>query len=466
MDLLASIARSGARIVEEGREIPIAHVLDEADRVAAGIASRGLGRGARVAVLAEPSARFVARVLGGLRASATLVVLSPTSPPPEREAVRARARVALLVDDSVRGALRDPTPPSAGDDALLLFTSGTTAAPKGARLTHANLGAHARVLHDAWRFGPADRLIHALPLHHLHGLGTSLLTALAAGATVELLPRFEPGLVWEAIARAPSGAVWMAVPTTIARMASAFDAADPATQSRFRAGAARLRLVTNGSAGLPPKTAERWRRIAGASPLERFGMTEIGVATTAPIDGPRVPGVSGRAVPGMELRIVDEAGSVVSPGVEGEIEVRGPGVFPGYDDADATRAALRDGWFRTGDAGVLDARGDLVVRGRLSVDVLKSGGFKLSALEIEAAIREHPAIDDVAVVGLPDPEWGDLVTAAIVLRHETSLDALRAFLRERIAPYKVPKRFVVRDALPRNGIGKVVKPALVAELTR
>ncbi len=472
MDLLASIARAGARVVDhaEGRrrELGIAQLLAEAERVASGLAARGFGRGARVAVLASPDSGFVASLLGALRAGATVVVLSPMSPRAEREASCARARVALFVDDGVRASGRDPVLPSPEDDALLLFTSGTTAAPKGARLTHANLGAHARVLHEAWRFGPADHLIHALPLHHLHGLGTSLLTALAAGATVELLPRFEPVLVWEAIARAPSGAVsggvFMGVPTTIARLASAFEAADPSTQARWRAGAERLRLVTNGSAGLPPATAERWRRIAGVAPLERFGMTEIGVATTAPIDGPRVPGVSGRVVTGMQLRVVDESGAVAPPDVEGEIEVRGPGVFPGYD-GEAAQAAFRDGWFRTGDAGVLDARGDLVVRGRLSVDVMKCGGYKLSALEIEAAIREHDAIEDVAVVGLPDPEWGDLPTAVVVVRRELAFDELRGFLRERIAPYKVPKRFVLRDALPRNGIGKVVKPALVAELS-
>ncbi len=210
--------------------------------------------------------------------------------------------------------------------------------------------------------------------------------------------------------------------------------------------------MTNGSAALPRVHAERFRELAGDYPLERFGMTEVGVVTTQAIDGPRIPGIAGRAVPGMEVRIVDD-----------EIQVRGAGVFPGYDDAN--EGVFVDGWFRTGDSGALDDDGNLTVHGRISVDVLKSGGYKLSALEIENAIREFPGVEDVAVVGVPDEEWGDLVTSVIV-GSDVDLESLRGFLRERLAPYKIPKRFVLRDSLPRNSIGKVTKPALIASLKK
>ncbi|MBI2388675.1 MAG: AMP-binding protein [Deltaproteobacteria bacterium] len=463
-----------ATLVDARGAVSLGELFAEAEVRAAGLCARfGPLRGRRLAVFATPTRGFLVALLAIMRAGGTAVVTSTIHPAAEAGAACDRAGVLAIVAhaDALEAAralsprpivelasLRaagDPTPPVGSDDALLLFTSGTTAAPKGARITHDNLLAHARVLHEAWRWRPEDRLIHALPLHHLHGLGTALLTALAASATVELVPRFEPRAVLEAIASSPTPAVWMAVPTTIARVTAACD------DARLRRGLAALRLVTNGSAGLPRSVSDRFFAIAGHRPLERFGMTECGVATTQPLDGRRVVGSSGFAVPGMEVRVVDE-----------EIQVRGAGVFPGYDSsgpaarrrwgADASFDA--EGWFKTGDAGALGPDG-LIVHGRISVDVLKSGGYKLSALEIEAAIREHDAVDEVAVVGIPDEEWGDRVTAVIVARAEIDVDEVRAFLRERLAPYKIPKTFVLRDALPKNTIGKVTKPALIAELT-
>ncbi len=455
LDALTRRAPLGSIVDGEG-QLGAELLLARSSAVAASLRVRlGSLSGRRIAVLAAPTRRFVIAVLGVMWSGATAVVLSPLHPPLELEAACARARVELVIDARVGSiasvaledlaAPGDPSIPPPGDDALILFTSGTTASPKGARLTHANLWAHSRVLNDAWRWSENDRLLHALPLHHLHGLGTALFTALTAGATTELLPRFDPVAVLDATARST---VWMAVPTTIARVLATYDG-----RAAWRAGLSGLRLVTNGSAALPRVHAERFRELAGEQPLERFGMTEVGVVTTQPIDGPRVAGVAGHAVPGMDVRIVND-----------EIEVRGQGVFPGYDDDEANRAAFRDGWFRTGDSGALDEHGNLTVRGRISVDVLKSGGYKLSALEIESAIREHPSVEDVAVVGVPDDEWGDLVTAVIVPQN-VDVDALRAFLRERLAPYKIPKRFVLRESLPRNSIGKVTKPTLVTELS-
>jgi malonyl-CoA/methylmalonyl-CoA synthetase len=419
----ALLRAPGGSIVDQRGEISLHEVLDRASRVASTL------RGRRIAVMAEPSRDFVVGVLAVMWSGASAVVLSPLHPPAEIAAACRRAgveHVLSTLSESAPCALPDPT-----SDALLLFTSGTTAAPKGVRLTHHNLWAHARVLHEAWQWSPDDHLIHALPLHHLHGLGTALFTALAAGARVELLPRFDPELVIHAIGER---SVWMAVPTMIARMVPS-----PALL--------RLRLVTNGSAGLPRVLSDRFAEMAGARPVERFGMTETGVVTTQSLLH-REPGNCGRAVPGMDVRIVDD-----------EIQVRGDGVFPGYDGEPPI-----EGWFATGDSGALNANGELFVHGRISVDVLKSGGYKLSALEIEGAIREHPLVDEVAVVGIPDVEWGDRVTAAIVARAGLDVAELRAFLRDRLAPYKVPKDFVLCSELPRNSIGKVVKPALISRI--
>jgi len=444
--ILEALARAstGSIIDGEGR-IGLDPLLSRSRALAAYLRARGLRR---VGVMAAPNREFVIALLGVMWSGATAVVLSPLHPRAELDAAIARARVELVLDDLAGlSAHGDPAFPAADGDALILFTSGTTAAPKAARLTHANLWAHSRVLHEAWRWSPDDRLLHALPLHHLHGLGTAMLTALSAGATCELLPRFDPQLVLDVATRCT---VWMAVPTTIARVLHKLTQISVSLCSPLSG----LRLVTNGSAALPRVHAERFKQLAGEYPLERFGMTEVGVVTSQPFDGPRVPGVAGRAVQGMEVRVVDD-----------ELQVRGPGVFPGYDDEEATRASFVDGWFRTGDSGSLDEHGDLVVHGRISVDVLKSGGYKLSALEIEHALREHPDVVDVAVVGVPDDEWGELVTA-VVVPQSIDVDDLRAFLRERLAPYKIPKRFLPTDALPRNSIGKVTKPTLIEELTR
>jgi malonyl-CoA/methylmalonyl-CoA synthetase len=201
--------------------------------------------------------------------------------------------------------------------------------------------------------------------------------------------------------------------------------------------------------------AERWKAIAGDIPLERFGMTEIGVGLSNPLAGPRKPGSVGQPVPGVETKIED-----------GELFVRGPGVFAGYfERPEATEAAFADGWFKTGDTVEREGDGTFRILGRTSVDILKSGGYKLSALEIEEVLREHPSVAEVAVVGVPDETWGERVVACIVAKGSPpSSEELRAFAKERLAAYKVPKDVVVMDDLPRNAVGKVIKPELVSRL--
>jgi malonyl-CoA/methylmalonyl-CoA synthetase len=258
----------------------------------------------------------------------------------------------------------------------------------------------------------------------------------------------------------------MAVPTMYTKLFAAFDAADEATRARWSAAARTLRLATSGSAALPVNLAEKWRSITGTYPLERFGMTEIGVGLTNPLVGTRKPGHVGRPLPTVETRIVGDDGQSAA---SGELWIKGPSVFSGYfRRPEATRDAFTDGWFRTGDTVTTDADGYFKILGRTSVDILKSGGYKLSALEIEEVLREHPAIAECAVVGVPDETWGERVVACVLARPgqegACGAEGVRAFAKERLAAYKVPKDVVVMTELPRNAIGKVVKPDLVKRL--
>ena len=389
--------------------------------------------GERVGLLVTPGATFVEAFFGVLRAGGCVVVLSPLHPAPETsyfcEHAEVRAilatrelahecraglgtrRVLDVVELGSRAAVDVTLPaPAAEDAALQLYTSGTTGKPKGAIITHANLAIQQELLGGAWGWTPDDVLLHALPLHHLHGLGIALLTALGAGARTRILPGFDAMTVWNAMA---SCSVFMAVPTMYAKLLASFDAADDQKRARWTANAKGLRLATSGSAALPVTLAERWRAITGQIPLERFGMTEVGVGMTNPYEGERRPGYVGMPLPTVEARVVGEDGKDVDLPPGGELWLRGPSIFRGYwrNDEATTQAFADDGWFRTGDTVTRDATGYFKILGRTSVDILKSGGYKLSALEIEEVLRENDAVAEVAVVGIPDETWGERVVA-------------------------------------------------------
>jgi malonyl-CoA/methylmalonyl-CoA synthetase len=438
--------------------------------------------GERVALLVSPGAAFVACFFGVLRAGGVVVVLSPLHPPPEtryfcddagvrtvivsadhagRAGVLAPERSVVLAETLVIHLRRAiAAAPRDEDPALQLYTSGTTGKPKGAVITHANLATQQRLLQAAWGWRQDDVLLHVLPLHHMHGLAISLLSAIGAGATTRFLPAFDAAKTWDAMEHAT---VFMAVPTIHAKLFGALDAAEAATRTRWTDHARRLRLVTSGSAALPVTVGDRWRALGQAYPLERFGMTEIGVGTSNPLEpGARRPGTVGLPLPTVETLVVED-----------ELWIAGPSVFAGYHGKpEATRESfvVRDGvrWFKTGDTVARDDDGYVRILGRTSVDILKSGGYKLSALEIEEVLREHPAVAEVAVVGVPDATWGDRVVACVVPRpgrdDECGGDALRDFAREKLAPYKVPRQVVLLAELPRNAVGKVVKPELTRRL--
>jgi malonyl-CoA/methylmalonyl-CoA synthetase len=432
-------------------------------------------RGERIGLFAEPGARFVAALYAIMAAGGVGVVLSPLYPKEETDYFLRDAGVKRVLADTQNAhrvpgallidALSKPLPHghvtlpelNADDPALQLYTSGTTSRPKGAVLSHGNLSTQQRLVANAWEFGPQDTLLHSLPLHHMHGLCIAMLTALGRGACVRF-QKFHSESLWESMRDAT---VFMAVPTMYAKLLAAFDQASPETQQRWREHARALRLATSGSAALPVSLAERWAVLTGEIPLERFGMTEIGVGIAnryspkASKPGghtrDRVAGTVGFPLPSVELRIVDEQGVDADSGA---LWIRGPSVFLGYHQRpEATEAAFRDGWFVTGDIAERDPEGRIRILGRASVDILKTGGYKVSALEIEEALRRYHGIRDASVLGLPDDVWGDRIVACLessTLDVQSFTEHLRAFLGECLAPYKIPKEFHIFESLPRN----------------
>ncbi len=345
--------------------------------------------------------------------------------------------------------------------AMILYTSGTTGKAKGVVSTHLNIQAQVTSLIEAWGWVSEDCILHVLPLYHVHGIINVLTCALWAGAKCEILPRFDPLETWQKFVERDL-TLFMAVPTIYVKLIAAWETATPREQKLMREACQKFRLMVSGSAALPVSVLTKWKAITGHTILERYGMTEIGMALSNPLQGERVPGYVGTALPQIEVRLVDDGGNPVEPGVSGEIQVRGPSVFLEYwQRPQETKASFRHGWFSTGDVAVVE-KGIYRLLGRKSTDIIKTGGYKVSALEIEEVLRTHPAIKECAVIGIEDPEWGERVTAALILQRgeDITLEELRTWGKRRLAPYKVPTRVVIVDDLPRNPLGKVTKVLL------
>ena len=392
-------------------------------------------------------------------AAAGLILFSPAHDRLARElGERVGASVVPVASAGEQVGAAPPVPVDPHPRALMVYTSGTTGRPKGVVHTHSSLRAQIESLVEAWAWSADDRILLVLPLHHVHGIINVTLCALWAGATCEAPGGFDATATWERLAGGEV-TLFMAVPTIYSRLIGAWEAAEPDVQRRWSAGAAGARLMVSGSAALPVSTLGRWQEITGHVLLERYGMTELGMALSNTLDR-RVPGHVGRPLPGIEVRVVDDAGNDVARDESGELLVRGPQVFTEYwRRPEETGSAFVGGWFRTGDVVVVDADGYRIL-GRASVDFIKTGGEKVSALEIEELYRTHPSVADCAVVGVADPEWGERVCAAVVAAKGSppTGEALRSWGKERVAAYKVPSHFVVVDDLPRNTMGKVTKP--------
>ncbi|MFI5111022.1 MAG: acyl-CoA synthetase, partial [Terriglobales bacterium] len=445
LPLMAQAQRHGRQtaVVDAQGEFTYNDLLDASSRVAAALlAGRGDLHEERVAFLLTPGFPWVAAQWGIWQAGGVAVPLPLNSTAPELEYfIDDTGASALLLDAqaapflaslaaarSIRALSYEQLPAFEAAEsadvtiniasdrrAMILYTSGTTSRPKGVVTTHANITAQIMTLVEAWEWSADDRILLCLPLHHVHGIVNVVSCALWSGATCQMLPRFDANAVWDGIAGG-NVTLFMAVPTIYVKLIAAWDRASPQRRAWLSQACARLRLMVSGSAALPVSTLKRWKEISGHTLLERYGMTEIGMALSNPLRGERVPGSVGTPLPSVEVQLVAADGESVVPGSPGEIEVRGPSVFAEYwGQPEPTRAAFRDGWFRTGDTAVIE-NGGYRILGRTNIDILKTGGHKVSALEIEDALREHPAVAECAVVGVPDPEWGERVAAAIVLK--------------------------------------------------
>lgn len=489
--LVARAALHGARLAlcDPDEQLSYATLLEESARVAASLLDgRADLDGTAVAFLTPPGVDYAVVQWGIWRAGGIAVPLCVSHPAPELSHVIDDARatmlvahptflptlaplatargLALLSTAKLRAHAPAPLPRVSPDrGALVLYTSGTTGKPKGVLSTHAILAAQIQSLVSAWEWSEHDRVLHVLPLHHLHGVLNLLCSALWAGACCEFMSRFDATRALERIASRRTLTLFMAVPTIYAKLIEAFDGANDAERATFTAGCRRLRLMVSGSAALPVATLERWREISGHTLLERYGMTEFGMGLGNPLHGERRPGYVGAPFPGVQVRLVDEHDSVVADGEPGQLQVKSPGVFQCYlHRPDATRDAFTaEGWFKTGDVATRE-HGSYRILGRESVDILKTGGYKVSALEIEEVLREHAAIRECAVVGVSDPVWGQRVAAVVVLAPDATLtlESLRDWGKARLAPYKLPTLLRLLPELPKNPMGKVQKPELVA----
>ncbi|KAE8131016.1 hypothetical protein BDV38DRAFT_289113 [Aspergillus pseudotamarii] len=355
--------------------------------------------------------------------------------------------------------------------ALMIYTSGTTSSPKGCVTTHKNITFQAECLVKAWKYAPSDHLIHVLPLHHVHGIINGLTASFLSGVTVEMHPKFDPQVIWSRWQDQGSSTMFMAVPTIYSRLVDYFETHIRGTEqeSVARDGARALRLVVSGSAALPTPIKAKFAEITGQTLLERYGMTEIGMAISCGLEvEKRIDGSVGWPLPGVQVRLTEkETGQVVEAVDEdGQIEIKGDNVFLEYwrrPEATA-KEFTTDGWFKTGDVARRDAAGAYFIQGRASVDLIKSGGYKISALEVERKMLGLDAIQEVAVVGLADEEWGQRVAAVVKQRPGTEpleLQNLRTQLKQEMAPYKIPTVLKIVENIERNAMGKVNKKTIV-----
>ena len=444
MDLVPKLTTT--RITVAGRSLRGEQLAGAASAVAARV-----GGMPALAVHAEPTLETVVAVVGGLLAGVPVVPVPPDAGPLERDHVLGDSGAVPCppVDVSETADYR-PARLDPARTAMILYTSGTTGLPKGVMLSAAAIASDLDLLAAAWEWTEEDVLAHGLPLFHVHGLVLGVLGALRVGSPLVHTGRPTPG------AYAQAGAsLYFGVPTVWSRVA-----ADEGAAAALKGA----RLLVSGSAGLPVPVFDRLRETAGQAPIERYGMTETLITVSGRSSGERRPGWVGHPLPGVRTRLVDEDGRPVPADGDsvGELEVLTPTVMSGYlNRPDDTQAVTTDdGWLRTGDVASIDAGGWHRIVGRQSTDLIKSGGYRIGAGEVEAALLSHPGVQEAAVVGEVDDDLGQAVVAYVVAERGLGGPELTAFVAERLSVHKRPRRVVLVDALPRNAMGKVQKKLL------
>jgi fatty acid CoA ligase FadD36 len=427
-----------------GSTVDPEHLDALVDEVSAHIAGA-----AAVAVVAQPDPYAVAALLAAMDLGVRAVPISVDAGPRERAHILQDSGAEVIVEEGVTRPLDKQISPAPGDAALVLYTSGTTGLPKAVPISSAAITWCLDALADAWEWTPDDTLVHGLPLHHVHGLVLGLLGSLRVKS------RFvHTGSPTPSAYAAARGSLYFGVPTVWSRIV-----ADPGA-ARALTGA---RLLVSGSAALSPRTFEGLRELAGQRPIERYGMTETLITISARASGPRLPGAVGTTLPGISTRLVGAEGDApAGDGASiGELEVHGPTVFAGYvGRPDATRASFTsDGWFRTGDAATIDAAGIHRIVGRLSTDLVKSGGYRIGTAEVEQCLQDHLGVLEAAVIGVADDDLGQRLVAFVVAEGVDE-DTLATYVGNELSWHKRPRQVVFVDSLPRNTMGKVEKARL------
>jgi len=483
-------------VIDESGSHTYGALLEKSGRIASGLLHGEADlKEARVCALVPPNFDYVALQWGVWRAGGVFVPLCTTHPLTEIEYAindsdstivahqlqfkdflspimqNAGRRKFMAITDLTAASMTTLPHVSQDRRAMIVYTSGTTNKPKGVVSTHLNVIAQVNSLVKAWEWSASDRILNVLPLHHVHGIINVLSCALRSGAECEMIPKFDAVTVWKKFV-ANDFTLFMAVPTIYRSLITHWNQSPDEERREMSKACKKFRLMVSGSAALPVSVMDEWRKITGHTLLERYGMTEIGMGLSNPLRGVRKPGYVGTPLPDVQVKLVAEDGEQLSPnaGKPGEIYVRGPNVFLEYwRRPEATQESFVDGWFKTGDIAVQDeVDGYYRILGRRSIDIIKTGGYKISALEIEEVFRTHPAVRECAVVGVPDEYWGERVCAALILNPGISVgeNELHEWAKSRIAGYKVPKEIQIMAFLPRNAMGKVVKPELRRMFTK
>jgi malonyl-CoA/methylmalonyl-CoA synthetase len=448
VELLAGLAEPDAR---EAVRVGEAAITYERLRAAAGAIAERIAGARRVAVIAEPTLETCVAVVGALAAGVAIVPVNPKAGERERAHILSDSApdVVLGADVPIELDASGETPPEPDPEtpALIVYTSGTTGPPKGVVLPRRALAANLDALADAWDWTSEDVVAHGLPLFHVHGLILGVLGPLRRGGAVHHLGRFSSAAAAQALATRAT--MLFGVPTMYHRLA-----ADAEADREIADGLRRARLLVSGSAALSAADHERIAAATGQQIVERYGMTETLMIAAVRADGDRRPGTVGAPLGGVELRLAEED----------EIAVRGPSLFSEYlNRPDATADAFRDGWFMTGDVATRDEDGYVRIVGRRATDIIKSGGYKIGAGEIENALAEHPAVVEAAVTGEPDDDLGERIVAWVVVEGERPSEReLADHVARLLTPHKRPREVRYLDALPRNAMGKVTKAKLSA----